>query len=116
MSIAEQMQQPMRQGGAPGIVDDLGAEEDVAECSGHAGGQAVASIDRKRKDICYLIDPKMLTLERFDLWRRHEPQAQLTVDDALRAEHLDRKRACKLGGGRDATAVRSLDGDHAWSF
>src|SRR6476646_11216632 len=88
--VAEQMQETMHERLPPGLAGDLRAENRVAELAWHPFRQALAAVDRKREHVGRLVDIQMLALQRADLVRADEQQAELSLLDPFGREHVAR--------------------------
>src|SRR5271154_3160691 len=106
------MEQPMRERRAPLGADALRAEDHVAERAWNALGELVASVDRKRKDICRLVDHEGLALQLPHLFEPAEPGAELALGDALGAQHGARNFARSRLVDLEAAAIVDLDREH----
>ena len=110
--VAQEVEKAVRERRAPGVADDLRAEDDVAELAGNAGGERVAAVDREREHVGRLVDAQVLALQRAALVRADERDPELAVLDPLGCEHA----AGVVGGGSgvdlEAAPVGDLDLDH----
>src|SRR4051812_48669001 len=106
------MQHGVHERRAPRLAHDLRAEDDVAELARRALRHRVTAVDRKGKRVGLLVDAQMVALERADLLRADELQAELAVVDALFVQHAAnqlRRGVCVELGARP---VRDLDLHH----
>src|SRR5918995_4300956 len=97
---------------APLGLDDLGAEDDVAELARHTVGELVPPVDRKGEDVGRLVDPEVPALQLPHSLGALERNAEIALLHALRRQHA----AADVGDGGlvhgQAASVFELDPDH----
>src|SRR5436305_2822602 len=111
--VAHEMQQCMHERAAPGVADNVGTDDDVAELARKARRQVVAAVDRKRERIRRLVDAEMIALQCADLLGIDERQAELAFFDSLRFEHVTCERDRCVDVGFRGGSIDDLDVDHA---
>jgi len=106
------MQEPVHDGSAPGLADDLRAEHHVAELARRARLEPIAAVKREGEDVGDLVLAEVSPLQRPHLVGADEVQTELALFDPFAGEHA----AGELDGGLlldlDAAAVCYLDRDH----
>src|SRR5688572_15823360 len=112
MLVPEQVEEAVHERCAPGVTDDLRAEDDVPELARHAVREGLAAVDRKREHVRGLVDAQVLALQLAHALGRLEGDAEVAVVHPLVAQHPSagfENGALVLG---DAAAVGDLDPDH----
>src|SRR6186997_2729256 len=111
--VAEQVQEPVDERGAPRVADDLRAEDGVAELTWHASGELVPPVDREREHVRGLVHSEVIALQRTHLVRPDECEPEVSRVDALgrqnEARDLLGARLVDLG----AASILDLDRHHA---
>src|SRR6476660_9333960 len=116
MVVADQVQHGMNEWASPGVTDDLGADDDVAQLSRHFGRDRLAAVDRKGERVRLLVDAEMLALEVADLVAPDEREAELASGDPLLAQHVADQLRSGLEIERPLLIIGHLDLDHRRYF